>query len=74
MSAIQSGIAKYHCLYTEGAVVAFQAPGVFLIHTVEILGKVGPGLTSSDEYLEGLNELVRDTANSPYCESERKRR
>ena len=28
MLAIQSGIAKYHCLYTQGA-VAFQTPGVF---------------------------------------------
>ena len=28
MLAIQSGIVKYHCLYTEGA-VAFQTLGVF---------------------------------------------
>ena len=28
MLAIQSGIAKYYCLCTEGA-VAFQTPGVF---------------------------------------------
>ena len=29
MLAIQSGIAKYRCLYTQGA-VAFQTPGLFL--------------------------------------------
>ena len=28
MLAIQSNIAKYHCLYTQGA-VAFQTPGIF---------------------------------------------
>ena len=28
MLAIQSGIAKYHCLYNQGA-VAFQTPGFF---------------------------------------------
>ena len=30
MLAIQSDIAKYHCLYTQGA-VAFQMPGVFFL-------------------------------------------
>ena len=29
MLAIQLGIVKYHCLYTQGA-VAFQTPGVFV--------------------------------------------
>ena len=28
MLEIQSGIGKYRCLYTQGA-VAFQTPGVF---------------------------------------------
>ena len=28
MLAIQSGVAEYHCLYTQGA-VASQTPGVF---------------------------------------------
>ena len=28
MLAIQSNIAKYHCLYIQGA-VAFQTPGIF---------------------------------------------
>ena len=33
MLAIQSGIAKHHCLYTQGA-VAFQTSGGFLTHPV----------------------------------------
>ena len=33
MLAIQSNIAKYHCLYMQGA-VAFQTPSVFLTHPV----------------------------------------
>ena len=33
MLAIQSSIAKYHCLYIQG-VVAFQTPDVFLTHPV----------------------------------------
>ena len=35
MLAIESSIAKYHCLYTQGA-VALQTPDVFfLTHPVE---------------------------------------
>ena len=30
---MQSGTAKYHCLYTQGA-VAFQTPNVFFTHSV----------------------------------------
>ena len=36
MLAIQSGIVKYHCLYTLGA-LAFKTPGVFLNQPVETL-------------------------------------
>ena len=33
MLAIQSGIAKYHCVYTRGA-VAFQTQGFFSTHPI----------------------------------------
>ena len=39
MLAIQSGIAKYYCLYTQGA-VASQTSGVFLTHPVLAIGKI----------------------------------
>ena len=36
MLTIQLDIAKYHCLYIQGA-VAFQTSGVFLTHPVHVL-------------------------------------
>ena len=36
MLAIRSDIAKYHYLFTQGA-VAFQTPGLILIHPVVLL-------------------------------------
>ena len=38
MLAIQLGIANYRFLYTQGE-VAFQTPGVFLSHLVEMTEK-----------------------------------
>ena len=42
MLAIQSGIAKYHCLYAQGE-VASQTPGVFFN---------SPGICIEHEYKE----------------------
>ena len=37
MLAIQSGVAKYHCLYTQGA-LTFQTPGMFFVTNLVEIG------------------------------------
>ena len=68
MLAIQSCIAKYHCLYAQGA-VASQTPGVFLTHQVQIVDFSKDALTQllSCDDEEFFHELNRNILKLAFC-------
>ena len=66
MLAIQSGIANYHCLYTQGA-LAFQTPGAFLTHPVEPDGaERNEGIRSIKKFCSDSNFIYGIAATVRY--------